>query len=96
MTTWEERFSPTPRHEPRLERLKTVWRMRGRTSGLVTECAVYLTDIGFEVRVGRSERDLRYSQRFTTPADAYAHAELLRTDMLAGGKVDELSAANAP
>jgi len=61
MTTWQDRMTPRPPEEPRLELVVPCWRMRG-PSGHVLSCAIYRTDAGLEVRVGYAQ-DLLRSQR---------------------------------
>ena len=49
--------------EPRLERIATLWRMRG-TSGRAIECAAFRTETGLELRTMYSPEEIIASQLF--------------------------------
>ena len=49
--------------EPRLERIATLWRMRG-TSGRNIECAAFRTETGMELRTMYSPEEIIASQLF--------------------------------
>ena len=61
MSTWDDRMTPRPRREPRLDLREVCWRVVG-PSQKVIECGIYRTDAGLEVRVGYSVNDLMRSQ----------------------------------
>ena len=62
MSSWEDRMTPRPPREPRLELLEQCWHMRTPT-GRVLSCGIYGTDApGVEVRVGYGPDDLLRSQ----------------------------------
>jgi hypothetical protein len=50
MSTWEERMTPRPKIEPRLDLLEVCWRVVGG-SQVPIECGIYRTDVGLDVRV---------------------------------------------
>lgn len=52
--TWEERMTPRPKPEPRLDLIEVCWRVVG-PSQHVAECGIYRTDVGLDVRVSYSE-----------------------------------------
>jgi len=52
--------------EPRLERITTLWRMRG-TSGLNIECAAFRTATGMELRTMYSPGEIIASQLLRGP-----------------------------
>ena len=52
--------------EPRLERIATLWRMRG-TSGRNIECAAFRTETGLELRTMYSPEEIIASQLFRGP-----------------------------
>lgn len=56
---WLTRQGDKP--EPRLERIATLWRMRG-TSGRNIECAAFLTETGIELRTMYSPEEIIASQ----------------------------------
>jgi hypothetical protein len=49
--TWEDRMTPRPKPEPRLDLIDVCWRAFSPT-GKVIECGIYRTDAGLEVRCG--------------------------------------------
>jgi hypothetical protein len=76
--------------EPRLERIATLWRMRG-TSGRYIECAAFRVETGLELRTMYSPREIIASQLFRGPdADEQVAeaADQWRLKMLAKGFVD--------
>lgn len=63
MTTWEERMTPRPPQEPRLQLLEPAWRLQSPT-GRIVACGLYGTDKpGVEVRAGFSEDDVIRTQQ---------------------------------
>ena len=61
MTTWDERMTPRPRPESRLELLEVCWRFVGVSQRVVT-CGIYGVQTGVEVRVGYSAEDILRTQ----------------------------------
>jgi hypothetical protein len=55
MSTWEERMTPRPTPEPRLDLVEVCWRVVG-PSKKVIDCGIYRTAVGLEVRCAYSER----------------------------------------
>ena len=62
MVTWDDRMTPRPPREPRLDLLETCWRFLG-PSRRVFECGIYRTDVGLELRAGYGPDDLRIPER---------------------------------
>jgi hypothetical protein len=62
---------------PRLELVELAWRMRA-PSGRILECGIYLTDAGFEVRMGYSINDPLATQYALTLDLARRNAETFR------------------
>jgi hypothetical protein len=52
--------------EPRLERIATLWRLRG-TSGRNIECAAFRTDTGLELRTMCSPEEIIATRLFRGP-----------------------------
>ena len=76
--------------EPRLERIATLWRMRG-TSGRNIQCAAFRTETGMELRTMYSPEEIIASQLFRGPdADEQVAeaADQWRLNMLAKGFED--------
>jgi hypothetical protein len=59
--TWLKQQGEKP--EPRLERIATLWRMRG-TSGRNIECAAFRVETGIELRTMYSPEEIIASQLF--------------------------------
>jgi hypothetical protein len=69
MTTREERMTPRPPEEPRLDHVATLFRVRG-ASGRSLRCAVYRVETGRELRLEYEDRnDLLRSQLFRVRDD---------------------------
>ena len=58
---WEERMTPRPKPEARLDLIEVCWRVVG-PSEKVIECGIYQTDVGLDVRVGYTIEHLIRSQ----------------------------------
>jgi hypothetical protein len=58
---WDDRMTPRPKIEPRLDLLEVCWRVVGPSENVI-ECGIYRTDVGLEVRVGYSVEHLIRSQ----------------------------------
>lgn len=92
MTTWEERMTPAPRREPRLELVETVWQMRSQQKATrILECGVYRTDVGLEVRCGYGADDLLYSMAVAEIGSGRELAEQLRLTVVAKGGFEALA-----
>jgi len=61
MSTWEERMTPRPKIEPRLDLLEVCWRVVG-PSQVPIECSIYRTDAGLDVRVRYTDQADRLIQ----------------------------------
>jgi hypothetical protein len=55
--TWEDRVTPRPPREPRLDLIEVYWRVVGPSES-VMECAIYRTDVGL-----RRARGLQHERR---------------------------------
>lgn len=69
--TWDDRMTPRPRVEPRIEHVRTCWTFRG-PSGRDITCGVYRVETGIELRVERAGEFLR-SQLFRVENAALEH-----------------------
>ncbi len=65
--TWDERMTPRPNREPRLDLIEVCWRVVGPSTKII-ECGIYRTDAGLEVRCGYSVEHLLRSE-FATGID---------------------------
>jgi len=62
MVTRDDRMTPRPAREPRLDLLEACWRMQ-TPNGRILSCGIYGTDApGVEVRVSYGPEDLLRSQ----------------------------------
>jgi len=77
------------RQLPRLELVEIAWRMRA-PSGRILECGIYLTDAGFEVRVGYSIYDPLATQYALTLDLARRNAETFRLATTANPRFEPL------
>lgn len=76
--------------EPRLERIATLWRMKG-TSGRAIECAAFRTETGIELRTMYSPQEIIATKLFRGPSadqQVAAEADRWRLNMLAKGFED--------
>jgi hypothetical protein len=82
------------RTEARLELVQTFWCFVGQSGRPVT-CAVYRTDVGLELRAGRSTEELIRSQRVQTTDGAAVLADQWKQALVAAG-LTELPIASRP
>jgi hypothetical protein len=70
MGTWEERMTPRPKIEPRLDLLEVCRRVIGPSEKPI-ECAIYQTDVGLEVRCRYGEHvEHLFRSQFAIEIDA--------------------------
>ena len=91
MPTWQERMTPRPPREPRLELVELCWRMRSQQKATrILECGIYRTDAGLEVRAGYGVQDLLYSVVVMNVDRGRARAGELRQAVVDKGGFEEL------